>query len=553
MRIYHRLLLLALAISTTVQINAQEKLHAYLPADAKAIVNINLLSLGAKMSWQEVKNLPFFEESMKEAPLQMQEFLKNPLSTGINFMGGIYIVMMPDNKNKTKPAGYLYGAIADTAKFAATIKKMSPKSKISNAGNIRLLVDDKNVIAWNPEIFVIPMPAKDKRADKKLKDAKASAARTKELLTQSKLLLAPVAKSISTDERFMQLTRESGEVRFWINKNLPDTKTKGKKSDEIMKMMNIGILQQGNYMAGVLRFEAGKAVVQLKSYMNKTMDSLYKQYPSVGLNKNLLRKLPGGQPVVLLSFSVSPEMLGSLIKASGAEKLVDSLSKKSSIKPMDVISGLNGDLTLAIIRATEFEEQDSVTAALGGMQIFLAASIKDKAKVQPFIDQLQKPKEAKKKEEEFEKKSNPFGGLKPALLLNDSFFVVSISSFAAEKFLSSTTENEVIEMTAPYAGNSSLFALDLKTIIGFAMQMSKKPQGENDEMKQMMETFDKIFFYGGRYENGAMISTGELHFSNKEENSLKQFLKLGAMAAEMEKQKKERALRNGVEDEEVKQ
>ena len=173
--------------------------------------------------------------------------------------------------------------------------------------------------------------------------------------------------------------------------------------------------------------------------------------------------------------------------------------------------------------------------------------------MQPFIDQLQKPKEAKKNEEEFEKKSNPFGGLKPALLLNDSFFVVSISSFAAEKFLSSTTENEVIEMTAPYAGNSSLFALDLKTIIGFAMQMSKKPQGENDEMKQMMETFDKIFFYGGRYENGAMISTGELHFSNKEENSLKQFLKLGAMAAEMEKQKKERAMRNGVIDEEVKQ
>jgi hypothetical protein len=303
-------------------------------------------------------------------------------------------------------------------------------------------------------------------------------------------------------------------------------------------MMNLGMLQQGNQMAGVLRFEEGKAVIQMKNYLNKTIDSLYRLYPASKLNSDVFQKFPGGQPVVLFSFSLSPQMLGGIIKAAGAEKALDSLVKKSAVNPMQLLGGLNGDITLAVIRAHEFEEKDTVTAALNGIQVFLAASVKDKSKIQPLIDELQKPKEAKKDEEGITKSKNPFSGLKPALLLNDNFFVVSISQFAAEKFLAAAGENDISKLAAPYTSNASLFVLDLKTIIGFAMQMSKKKSGEDEAMAQVQKTFDKIVLYGGRYDNGAMMNTGELHFNNKEENGLKQFMSLMELVAEMEKNKK---------------
>jgi hypothetical protein len=533
MNLIHRVLLAALIVTQTVQAQ-QSSLQAYLPADARAIINLNLPSLASKMKWQDIQSLPFFEEALKDAPLQMQEFLKNPASTGINFLGGFYIVLHADTKDKSKSVSYLYGLVADTAKFAATLQQTAPNQKIKTFGKLKLLENKSNAIAWTPEVFVIPMTRK------KGMDVKKTVNDTKQLLNTYKTLLTPVANPATTDSRFAALLKEDGDLRLWINRNKEKPDNKSKKGDQALKMLNWGMMQQGNYMAGVLRFENGKAVMQMKSYMNKTMDSLYRLYPSMTLNNNLLKKLPSGQPIALLSFGMSPEMIGALLKTTGVEKIMDSLGQKSSVDPMKVVNSLNGDLTLAVIRAHEYDEKDTVTAALNGLQIFLAASVKNKSGLEPLLNLLQKPKEVKKDEEGNEiKPSGPFGSLKPSFILNDSFFVVSISSYAAEKFLQASNTNETAEMANPYSSHASLFALDIKSIIGFAMQMSKKKTGNNEEMARAFDAFDRIVFYGGKYENGAALSTAEMQFSNKEENSLKQLVKLiETMAAAEMKSKK---------------
>jgi len=542
MKFIHRLLLATIILTQSICLYAQQNpLHAYLPADAKAIINFNLPSLASKMKWQEVQQLSFFEEALKDAPLHLQEILKDPASTGINFQSDLFIVLLPDPKNKTKSTPVLYGQLTDSAKFAATVQKISPKQKINTVGKLKIMADNKNVFAWTSGLFVIPI-SKDKNlshplseSGKNVRNTKAAATQTSQLIKQCQLLLTPAANPVTNDSRFIDLTKEDGDMRLWLNRNMEKPKGKANKKDDVLKMMNWGIMQQGNYMAGVLRFENGKAVMQMKSYMNKTMDSLYRLYPATNLNSALLKKFPAGQPIALISFSMSPEMLGAMLKASGAEKIMDSLAKKSSIRPLEVAEGLNGDLTLAVIRAYEYDEKDTVTAALNGLQIFMAASVKNKSKVEPLLKLLQKPKEVKRDSEGNEiKPSGPFAGLKPALLLNDSFFVVSISSFAAERFLNTVADNDVYTLANPYSNHASLFSLDLKAIINFAMQMSKKKnKSEDQEASKMFEAFDRIVFYGGKYENGAALSTGELQFSNKEENSLKQFIKMIEMAVNM--------------------
>lgn len=541
MKFIPRLLLATTTLIQALCLHAQKNpLHAYLPADAKTIININLPSLASKMKWQEIQQLSFFEESLKDAPLSMQELLKDPASSGINFASDLFIVLLPDPKNKTKPTPVLYGQLTDPGKFAATIQKISPGKKIQNTGKMKIFTDGKNTFAWTAGMFVGPI-SKNKSAaapvsktGKKVDDTKAVSSQATQLIKQFQLLLTPVKNPITTDSRFIDLLKEDGDIRFWINRSIEKPKGKGNK-DDVLKMMNLGLMQQGNYMAAVLRFENGKAVMQMKSYMNKTVDSLYRLYPATKLNSSILKKFPAGQPVALVSFSMSPEMLGAMMQVSGTEKIVDSFAKRSSVKPMEIIQGLNGDITLAVIKAIEFDEKDTVTAALKGFQVFLAASVKNKSKLEPLLNLLNKPKKVKTDSEGNEiKPSGPLAGVKPVFLLNDSFLVVSISSIAAEKFLNTVGDNDVFRVADPYTSYPSLFSLDLKTILNYVMQMSgKKNNGGGEGASKVLDAFERLVFYGGKYENGAAMSTAELQFSNKEENSLKQFIKLIEMGVNM--------------------
>jgi Domain of unknown function (DUF4836) len=515
------LLLTAILINCSLLYAQKNALYNYFPADAKAVIHINLPSLASKMSWQEFKQIPFLQEAMNDA----QEFLKKPAASGINFLSGLFIVMLPDADNKTKNKSALYGQLADTALFRTMLKKADPKMKIKTIGKIHVAASDKTSMAWTGDLFVMPLSKNT---------AKDLAVRAIKMTDQSLALLKPVTNPLANDNRFNSLINETGDIRFWINRNMDMQKVKKNKADDVLKMMNWGMMQNGNYMTGVVNFENGKAVAKMKTYMSPTMDSLYRLYPSKSLNTNLLKKLPAGQPLVLISFNMSTDLLAAIFKESGMKKMMDSVTAKSAVKPGDIAEGLNGDLSIAVVKPNEIDEKDSISQGLG-IQIFIAASVKNKSKLEPLLAQLQKKKEPANDEEETSKKQgSPFGGMKPSLLLTDSFFVASISSFAAEKFLNTSAENEVSQFADSYSTHSSLFALDLKTILGFAMQMSKKkPAGDDETSAKLVETFDKLVFYGGQYQGGAALSAAEFQFSNKEENSLKQFAKLIEAAAAM--------------------
>jgi len=538
MTLIRNLLIAFLSFLSVLCVQAQNNfLHAYLPSDAKAVVNINLASLASKMSWQEFQQLSFFQQAMKDAPPDVHEFLKNPAASGINFLNDLFIVMIPAKDEKAKPNAILYGTLTDTAKFRSLVQKIDPKSKVKTVGKIALLASDKSSVAWTSGLFAMQL-SKNKKPKPVAASTKTPDLQAKELISQYQALLTPSVNPLTKDQRFASLMNESGDIRFWINRNFDAKKIKKNKADEILKMMNWSMMQNGNFMTGVVRFEKGQALVSMKTFMNEKMDSLYRLYPSKSLNANLLKKLPAGQPLVLLSFNMSTEMIAAMFKESGMEKMMDSLSQKSKINLKDIEDGLNGDLSLAVIKSTEVDEKDSVTQAIGGIQFFIAASVKNKSKLESLMAQLQKPKEPKADQDSSGRKGGgPLSGMKPSLLLNDSFFVAAISSFAAEKFLQSNADNDVSKFVAPYAAHSSLFSLDLKTIIGFAMQMNKKKPADNEGTSKLAESFDKLVFYGGEYQDGACLSAAELQFSNKDESSLKQFVSLIELAMNMKGKK----------------
>jgi hypothetical protein len=172
-------------------------------------------------------------------------------------------------------------------------------------------------------------------------------------------------------------------------------------------------------------------------------------------------------------------MLNEMITKAGADNLLDSLNKKN-INKDDILAAIKGDAMLAVIKASDFSQDDSLTAKLNGLQVLVAGSINDKEKFKSLTNALQTKKDTGN--------NNPVGKIpKPFVFSNDSVFVASISQMAAQKFLASTGNNDEIEkLFEPYKDYPSAAIVDLKTIFGLAgpLMLKRKSQEEGHPLSR---------------------------------------------------------------------
>lgn len=514
------LIILFLACGTYLAGFSQAKMVLnYLPKDVKMIIKINSTSLGQKMKWADFAKTGMFEEITKDASQEGKTFLKNSAPTGIDMSQGIFAVM-PVAKNSEKTEPIFYGALSSPSQFSVMIKKVATEPHVVKLANGELVISKKTAIAWNKDVFVIIEDEfKDLSTSEAAKPKTADdMAKTKRLTERCKALLNK-QKAPLDDQRFLSLLNEQGDVYVWIN-NLQSESQKKNKAAQVVDMFNRN-MRSSDYTAGVIQFDNGRIGMETKRYISPFLDSLYQKYPPKTLNTQLTQKLPAGRPIFLYSVSFSPAMINEMIVKAGAGQYIDSLGKKG-IKMDDLVSVVTGDITAAVMKINESAEADSITQAMSGIQIFLAGGINDKTKFKQLSDLLQANKNDTSKNQQAKK-------MKPHILLNDSIFVVSLSQNAAQKFLESPANNqELKELISRYARYPNACFIDLKTILGLAMQGAAKNRSEQDkrQMSEVLSMFDKLVTYGGLYEKGALSSTFELTLSNKDENSLKQFINL---------------------------
>lgn len=525
------ILLFSFFITNTIFSQSNALLN-YLPANAKTIIKINSTSLRQKMKWEDLMNTKLFTDFLKEVPQEGKDFIKNPEHTGIDLGQGFFVVM-PSNAGKgTKPV--IYGIPKDTARFSAMIKKLNPQKKITKVGNGKLFVDKNTAVAWNKEIFIITgIASKEQTASQTAKDkAAAELAQTKQLTEKSKALLARRPTAFS-NEYFTSLLKEDGDIYLWTNNTIQGESKKGKSP--VFGMLNRNLMQRAEYNSGIIKFESGKAVMQMKRYMPPSLDSIYSKYSLGNINLETLKKLPAGQPLLVISFHFSPDMLNEILTKTGADNVLDSLNKKN-IKKDDILAAIKGDAMIAVMKASDFSKEDSVTSKLMGLQVFIAGGINDKEKFKSLTDSWNAKKDSSSQES-----NNPLGKIpKPFVLSNDSFFVASISQIAAQNFLSSPGNNSAIEnLFQPYKNHPSVSIVDLRTIFGLAgpFLFKRKSQEEAEQTAKMLGAFDKLISYGGQYTSNYVSTTVELTLVNKDENSLKQFLNLLDLLNSMKPQK----------------
>ncbi|HEY2722318.1 MAG TPA: DUF4836 family protein [Chitinophagaceae bacterium] len=495
----------------------------YLPSDAQMIMKTNLVSIGLKINWGELSKYKMFNDGMKGMPEKGKEYLSNPARTGLDLFQGLYLVSR--NMDGKEQESLLYAIPKDTAQFAAMMKDLHPRLKVTKTGNGNILVDSNTVVGWNNEIIVfIRQPSKKDTVGLNPK-AKASAylERKKELTEECKLLLTKRPAPFNNPQA-VSLLNEQGDMLLWTD-NAAQAQQQFQKKAKIppfLGMLNSNLKRKGNATSAIINFENGKMVVHMKQYIPDSMVANYEKNPAKNINTELIKKLPNAHPIFLFSFNISPQMIMENLAKSAGNAIVDSFGKQKE-KIEDILSSIKGDITLAVLK-TEIADDDSTTKAMGGIEVFLTGGINNQEKFESLNALLQeKQKDSTKANPS--KKPKP----KPAILSNDSIFVVSLSPVAAQNFMSSPGNNEDMEkIVEPYKNNPFAMVIELRTIFGFILQSASKNKSE-EETKQAADIFgmfDKLVSYGGHYENHSVSSNFELILSDKNENSLKQFINL---------------------------
>lgn len=493
-------------------------LLSYLPQDAKMIIRINSGSVAKKIKWDDLTQTKMFEDATKQAPDEGKDLLKNPSQSGIDLNGGFYVVISAD-KNSKKAEPVFYGTLKDTALFRAMLKKLNPEKKLEKAGNINWMIDKNTVIGWNHEVFIISANSKKEQTNTSDPKAKAAAdlAKTKQLIERCKSLLTK-KQVLFSNESFNSLLKEQGDVLVWSDNSI-NSQPKNNKSAQLFGMVNKNF-RKGTYSTTIVNFENGKIACQSKRYLSPSLDSLYKKYTLENINTGLLEKLPAGALFVAGSFSMSPQMSKEMYSKAGIDKFIDSITQHK-IKTNDILSSLKGDISIGILKAYEFGKEDTVTQAMGGVQLFVSGHIGDKEKFRALAKQI----EDRMNDTANGKKTK----MKPFILYNDSIFVMSLSQVAAQKFLDSNGTNDTPKkLLDPYKDYPAAFVIDLKNILGTAMPLMTKGKSEEEakNMSDALNVFDKVTSYGGHYTDKYITTNFDLTFTNKDENSLKQLFDL---------------------------
>ena len=154
------ILILVVLLQQSIGIGQTNPLIKYLPDSANMVMHINPVRLFSKMSLETLSNSGMFKELLKDPKMPFASILSNPLSTGIDFLPGVFIVMINDGEN-AKPGSNtsIFIKLSNAELFTAKMKELFKEesdSVIKKYGTDRILQTGKGMtIGWNNNLLVM--------------------------------------------------------------------------------------------------------------------------------------------------------------------------------------------------------------------------------------------------------------------------------------------------------------------------------------------------------------------------------------------------------------
>lgn len=476
------------------------------PSDALFVVKVNLKSLDQKLSWNEVKESPWFAKLNEDSATYpwKSKLLQDPSSSGIDFDEGLVFFVANQGTSKYAAAE---GKLKSEKDFEQFNQNIDPSQKVSKEGDISILhLKDKSVVGWKGKDFIYVMDVNPNVNLAAFRDSSEGfqppVATPVDLASMLKHLYSlKQDSSLAGNDKFASLMKNNDDVMIWQNN---DALLKSSQSMGMLGMLKIDAFIKDNFSTYSLNFENGKVSVDQKSYASKELTDIVKKYMGNSINMDMVHKIPSQDVIGLLAFNFKPEGIIELLKLAGADGIANTYAPQMGFTLDDVSKASNGDGILAF---TDLKLNDGMNDSK--FNYLFAAGINDKASLQKIINAITKASSQLGKDSMVN------------YVMNDKTFVFANTNAFASQYLNGGS-NSKYEFDSQISGHPVALFFDIHKVLA---QFSTLDSTKNDRkamLDESLKIWGNITAAGGEFKDGGFTFHTDVNLVNKDTNSLKQ-------------------------------
>ncbi|HJY23039.1 MAG TPA: DUF4836 family protein, partial [Hanamia sp.] len=343
--------LMAFLFSSCGKRNEEGKM---IPKSALFVAQINMQSLGEKLSWNDIKQTSWYKKAYSDSATAdwRKKILDNPGASGIDFNSGLTFFV-----NKSEGSDYYFvvgGKLKSEKDFEQFNKNFDPTQTVKKAGDISTLVlKDKNVVGWNDNHFAYVMNSATTSTQMYSWEDSTGASsniapvdRSEELASFcNKLFSLKADSSLAKNDKFSDLLKEKGDLHFWQN---TEEITKSVPNMGMLGMLKLDVFFKDNISTFTVNFDKGKIEIEQKGYAGKELTDFMKKNKGSKINTDMIKNIPSQNVFGILAMNFKPEGIQELIKLTGTDGMVNMYLQQLGFSLDDLSKANNGDLMIAL-------------------------------------------------------------------------------------------------------------------------------------------------------------------------------------------------------------
>lgn len=506
----------------------------YIPKDAVGVLAINGTELAKKAAWNAVSGSPILKDIFGSGSDSAASDLEK---SGIELMSVFYGYGVPDQRFSGQPRMVLIVPLKDAEKFKRFLKEKSPEATFSVKDKLNFAVMGENAcVGWDDKTAIITGLTSFDASRGTAAEGNIANILMEEV---QKAFALPKDQSLTDNGKFNDLLKANHDISFWLNyEALMNSLPQEELGTAGAVMASQKKLLKDAYIAAGLNFEKGKITGDATYYFNSAAKSMAESLEAKTVNNDLLKKVPGSQLNLLLSYHFNPQGIKNVAETMGMLPLANVALKEFNITLDDIQNAFTGDFLLTVTDFSVATESQSYT--MGGSSVnytkpvpsfkaILSFRIKDQA----AFDKLMQTGVGRQVITAPSPNTYMFGNF-ATLSTGNGYAAISNDPATAAAFLASEGKSD-FKIPGAVKDNPYGFYIDIKNSIKslpLDLLYGKQDSTVFQEARGLLES---VSAYGGKINGDHSDFHFEASFQNKEENSLMQLLKFMQKVSDAEK------------------
>ncbi len=517
----------------------------YIPKDAAVVAGINLKSLGKTIAWNMITGSKLFKEMEKRVPRNNGNDIMSGIDkAGIDPLNTFYVYLKTDKRylGGIKVAGLV--PLNDAGEWESFVKKNFPQAEITSDKGIKATCLGSNMyVGWNSSLLIIMNPLEE-QANSKDAFAKLSPDMVAEI---GSAFSVTEENSVKQNVNFEKLESASHDLSLWINYEQIMNQYMGDGNAARMGGLSLSpAIWKETGLACGFDFKKGKITGDLTWHYSKDMDSVYKEFGTVSVDKDMIAHLPASGMDMMAALHLSTKGIKTLLDKTDLLGLANAGLQTQGMDADNFLDAFTGDMALVM---NDLKVQSAVgqTDWAGGQMPKTEATMSYVMKINNKDNFRKLMSIANGTGEMFPKGEGYF----IPLTASDSLFIIASENYlvVSNKYASASNISKggsaIQQLPDNVAAKGSSYPFNMYVDIQQAFKNIDLGSAVTADDAVVYEESKKLLtnmtFNGGRVTDNAMETHLEINFSNTEESSIITLLDFGMKISDAVEKAREKA------------